>query len=221
MLKICLHAPCREHRGVANRESLWTPGQEITISFLGGDSWQQEVVKNHSIEWLKYANLKFRFIHERGAMVRISFVWGSSWSFVGKGYWTEHHTPTMNLGWILPSESIEQIRGTILHEFGHAIGLEHEHQSPNVEIPWNKEAVYRWAEGAPNYWDKSTVDHNIFELLEAERMIATSFDPKSIMLYPVLPELTDGKMDIGWNNELSELDIKLIQEVYPYEHQNA
>ena len=26
---------------------------------------------------------------------------------------------------------------TVMHEFGHALGLKHEHQSPNANIQWN------------------------------------------------------------------------------------
>ncbi len=42
--------------------------------------------------------------------------------------------PTMNLGWVTNEASTsDKERGTILHEFGHALGLLHEHQSPARE----------------------------------------------------------------------------------------
>jgi len=37
----------------------------------------------------------------------------------------------MNLGWVEEgAEIVDEDRGVILHEFGHTLGLNHEHQSP-------------------------------------------------------------------------------------------
>ena len=32
-------------------------------------------------------------------------------------------------------------RATVLHQFGHALGLEHEHQHPTAPLEWNQEKV--------------------------------------------------------------------------------
>jgi hypothetical protein len=50
----------------------------------------------------------------------------------------------------------------VLHEFGHALGLIHEHQNPVGGIQWNKPAVYADLGGPPNFWGKATVDNNMF-----------------------------------------------------------
>ena len=47
----------------------------------------------------------------------------------------------MNLGWIHDSKSEDELRSVVLHEFGHALGAVHEHESPYASIPWNKEKV--------------------------------------------------------------------------------
>lgn len=42
--------------------------------------------------------------------------------------------PTMNLAWIRDTEDINDTdKGSILHEFGHVLGLGHEHQSPKLK----------------------------------------------------------------------------------------
>jgi hypothetical protein len=38
----------------------------------------------------------------------------------------------------------------VIHEFGHALGLIHEHQNPSGGIQWNKPVVCRYYEGPPN-----------------------------------------------------------------------
>ena len=36
----------------------------------------------------------------------------------------------MNYGWIDADSPEEELRSVVLHEFGHALGLIHEHQNP-------------------------------------------------------------------------------------------
>ena len=52
------------------------------------------------------------------------------------------------------------------HEFGHALGMIHEHQNPAAqgEIPWDKPKVYAYY--AQQGWSKDDVDTNIFEVYD-------------------------------------------------------
>ena len=51
------------------------------------------------------------------------------------------------------------MRGTVLHEFGHALGLLHEQSYPGA-IKWNKDTVYKHYLKTQK-WDKATVDFNV------------------------------------------------------------
>ena len=82
-------------------------------------------------EWVKYANVTIKKISENG-IVRIAFdPKGGLWSYVGIYVLTisDKTEPTMNLGWIKDTKVTNAYdRGTILHEWGHTLGLLHEHQ---------------------------------------------------------------------------------------------
>jgi hypothetical protein len=86
-----------------------------------------------------------------------------------------------------------------------------------VEIPWDREAVYRHYAVAPNFWERETVDVNLFQTYKAEMTNHTRFDPESIMLYPIPNELTVGDFEVGWNDTLSELDLQLMSTQYPFD----
>ena len=85
-------------------------------------------------EWSKYANISFSFQQTGTPQIRITFdPKAGSWSFVGnENSDIAPSKATMNLGWLDGSSNTisDDEYGVILHEFGHVIGLLHEHQSP-------------------------------------------------------------------------------------------
>ncbi len=95
-------------------------------------------------------------------------------------------------------------RRYILHEFGHAIGCIHEHQTPIAGIDWNKPVVYKY------YWDnfrwpQDKVDLNVLDVLsEDETNHSDDFDPDSIMVYPILAEHTNDGYHVDWGFDLSQ-----------------
>jgi serralysin len=121
----------------------------------------------------------------------------------------------MNLGWINKNKSEDEIRSVILHEFGHALGAVHEHERPYVQIPWNKEQVYKDLGGPPNYWDRNTVDQNMFTLYTLQDTQATAFDPDSIMLYYFPASWTTNGKGTTYNTKLSTTDKAYAEFCYP------
>lgn len=154
--------------------------------------------------------LKFKFVDDyKDADVRIDFnPAGGAWSLIGTQCLDEEKTnPTMNLGWFdVP---------TTIHEFGHVLGLIHEHQ--NIEgnpIKWDKQAVYEWAFNTQG-WDKETTDTNILQKYDKTQINGTIFDPLSIMLYFFPAELTLNNKGTNQNLRLSGYDVQFVNQTYP------
>jgi hypothetical protein len=197
------------------RGKQWKVGEEISVSFMGGTKSQINFVKEVVGELLQYANITFKWeTLRRNSDIRVSFNrGGGSWSYVGTdALFIAKNKPTMNLGWL--------DRAVVLHEFGHALSLLHEHSNPNGGIEWNEPAVIRDLSGPPNRWNLSTIRLNVLDKVELKDVMATRFDPKSIMLYHFPASWTKNNVGTNSNKELSEIDKQHLRELYPFKETN-
>jgi hypothetical protein len=103
----------------------------------------------------------------------------------------------------------------VLHEFGHALAAIHEHQNPRAGLRWNVKAVYAYFSGPPNSWSKDEIDFNILNKYARDQLNASTFDPRSIMLYSFPPELVQGGKGTAENDVLSRRDKYWIRRWYP------
>lgn len=202
------------------RAKRWPAHQRVLhVRFLEGDPALHDRISQFGQEWSAEANVRFVFDNRADAVIRIGFAPGASWSFIGtdaRDPLIAPNEPTMNFGWLTPATPNDEVQRVVLHEFGHALGLVHEHQSPAAEIPWNREAVYAYYAGPPNHWTRAEVDRNLFQRYRRSETNFSAFDPDSIMLYPIPPEFTDGQFSVGWNRTLSAGDRAAIRTFYPY-----
>jgi len=197
----------------------WPNGQTLRVLFLDGDPNVQDKVIAYAQTWSQFANIFVEKSTDPDAEIRVSFLQPGSWSAIGtdalNAEWFPADGPTMNYGWLTPSSSEEEYRRVVTHEFGHALGLIHEHQNPAAGINWNKPAVYSYYEGPPNNWTPAQVDVNLFQTYDKDQTQYTQTDPQSIMMYPIDPGLTTDGLVVGWNSDLSPTDQAFIASQYP------
>jgi hypothetical protein len=200
-------------KAIAPISSVWPNGTALHVKFMGGNAQEHQTVEQIAKQWEKFANLKLIFDNSSQAQLRVAFVQdGRSWSYMGTDNLNiPALAPTMNFGWPLEE-------GTILHEFGHAIGLAHEHQSPLGGLLWNEAVVLRELAGPPNSWDEDTIRFNVLDKYQASQIRGTEFDPQSIMLYAFPARWTTNGVSTNENNVLSATDQTFVgsKNMYPF-----
>lgn len=195
----------------------WRLGRTLRVAFLDGVPEVQAKVEEFAQQWRQHANIKLDFGTSSEAEIRISFQNQGSWSYVGTDALSiDANDPTMNFGWLEPGSPDAEYSRVVLHEFGHALACIHEHQHPEAEIPWDKEAVYRYYGGPPNYWSRADVDRNLFRRYDGTVTQFSQFDPESIMLYAIPNHLTIGDFEVGWNRVPSPTDKEYMGVMYPF-----
>lgn len=187
---------------------LWPNGSVLRIRFIDGTAAQQALVKKHAVQWTEHANLKFEFGSAANSQIRIAFKDDGAWSYIGTdALGIPADQPTMNFGW--------QDEGVILHEFGHMIGMIHEHQNPNDNpIKWNKPVVNATLSGPPNFWSQQTIDHNMYAQYDVNQINGSKLDPQSVMLYSFPATWTLDGFHTDPNETLSATDKEFAQRVY-------
>lgn len=214
-------------RGLGDPLALWERGRPVSIGFLQGSPGLQrrvlDTAKRWTLEGEGRANLSFVpaadvDVDAAHADIRIGFdPADGSWSMIGtQARQIAAGKPTMNLGWATEDAPDDEFASVVLHEFGHAIGLLHEHNHPRLKLNWKKHVVYADLGAPPNSWSRETIDFNVFEQYPEDRVLMSSEpDQVSIMIYTIPARWLDGQPGIMPSNHLSSGDIIFVQSLYP------
>lgn len=195
---------------------LWPNGISLKVAFMGGTEDIQNLVREAASEWTEYANIQFDFNSSTDdAQIRTAFERGGfCWSYIGRD--ARDIPPSQATMNIDPTWPKDALYGTILREFGFAIGLMKEHQNPNARIPWDKDQVYDTLGSAPNFWDNEKIDHDIFASWpEGYFQFQKEYDQYSIMHDSIPNNWTIEDFETIPPTTLSEGDKEWVSTLYP------
>ena len=201
---------------VGETAKMWNVGQTLRVKMMGGTALVRSKVRQYAEEWTRHANIHFDFVDpSQPAEIKIAFDSGGSWSTVGRdALWIPFDFATMNFGWLADDTAESEFSRVILHEFGHALGLIHEHQSPVAGIQWDREKVYAHFLETQG-WDRGMVDAQVFAKYSVQSTNFSQFDPDSIMEYWIPASVTLDGHAVPGGTYLSAIDKEYIRRWYP------
>lgn len=204
---------------VANKLYLWPVGATINVHFADGSLDARKAVAEIAAEWAKHANLKLAFFFDAAppvTHVRVLFDDPNCNSALGTSsqYMIDSGDSSMRLCHIDNQVGTAWFQRVVLHEFGHALGMEHEHQSPKAKFEWNKPFIYDYYQRTAG-WGSYMVDEWIFRKIDPAVSDATEYDRDSVMQYSFPAEFTKDGTEILGGFELSALDKSHIAKIYP------
>ncbi len=218
-IKVDFHANANDTtkpRGLVDKYFLWDEQPTLKVKFLSGSPALRSKITSYAKEWEQVAGVKFNFVDYGDADIRIFIGSGNGHnSYIGTvAKQIDASEQTMNLDSADFGNDTKFMRSTTLHEFGHALGLLHEHSSPVSGIQWDKNFLYK--EYAKFGWTEEDVDYQVLYTYNKSYTNGTKYDNESIMHYPIMPGETVNNYVIDWNLNLSAGDKELIKVLYPF-----
>ena len=193
-----------EAKGLFSKLVVWPPSYaKLRVCFMGGSDQVNSAVAKTASMWNVVADLSLKLDfgkmdkprrcdpNGRESQIRVSYDQPGYWSQLGQNsvVYTAQEEASLNLEGFDKASNPNQLmagefKGVILHEFGHALGLLHEHQSPVATCAneFNWDFIVKYLSGPPNSWNEDTIRFNLAPY-SGEDLMMTDFDPSSIMLY--------------------------------------
>lgn len=202
----------------------WGPGATVRVAFRGGDVNLRRQIAETASTWTQYANLKLDFgtggQYREWSSADSAYVAEIRIAFDHSGYWSLVGSDSVDSNIATAAESSMNFydfdhslppdwRATVLHEFGHALAFQHEHQNPvggcDKEFRWfddpdymptqdtfgqyipdiqgHRPGVFTRLGGPPNNWPRERVESNLKQLPASRAFVSGPFDRESIMKY--------------------------------------
>lgn len=203
-------------RGMAAKDLRWDKGQTLKIYFVNGDQSQHQQFMDIANLWIiDGVSLKLETTDDiKESNIRASIGEKLNESLIGKQSTHPDYKDKVTLKVAnVTNQSI------VLHEFGHALGLVHEHFHVDFPYHWDRDAVYNDLKKLGGPWtDAKYIDRHVFHEDPDNRLPVddeiTPFDPSSVMIYTIPEHWTVEKKRLMPGPKLSNLDIDTILTLY-------
>ncbi|MEM8933778.1 MAG: hypothetical protein AAGE94_21490 [Acidobacteriota bacterium] len=223
-LLAALLPPPEDLQFFADKTKTWDPGSVVRVAFDGGDATLRRQIAEVAAEWTAHAHLRLDFgdapAYRSWSAADTEYQAEIRVTFAGTGYHSTIGTDATDPLVVGPGESSMTLAGfdvrrpatwkaTVRHEFGHALGLLHEHQQPSAPCQrafrWKDEPGYRLTlddrhraitdrsgrqpgiytilGNAPWHWPEARADHNLRKKPVSDAFESGPFDRASIMRY--------------------------------------
>lgn len=229
----------------------WEQGRTLRVCLFGGNASVAKLIRDVASEWNNYGNIKFDFGPEGSwynCLVPSAGFFQIRVGFTDRGYWSTVGNdaevrllplqPSMNLAdFNTTYTDLRQSPNTVVqlakpydiavirHEFGHAMGLLHEHQNPKLnclqQIRWKGSGnVFDYLAKPPNNWNPDEVERNLgYVGVTDPDYKAGDPDPKSVMMYSlpaqIFVEGTSSECYVSVNYTISQKDKEIVAAIYP------
>ena len=199
----------------------------LDVLFISGSTENQNYVRKFAPEWSEYANVDFIFHTSRNTAEKIDIMLeiqevDESKGLGGRSYIgsdsrlkSDQNSPSMHLYFSSSTDTATK-KGLILHEFGHALGLVHEHQHPERNFEYDLEAILKYCED--QMWSESECYKHKIDKFESLAYDYFTYDPRSIMHYQMHDNYIKSSEDpeiFKYVRGLSLLDKIAISQIYP------
>lgn len=220
------------------------PDRRLRVCFLGGNPTIRRAIADIARDWMKCGNVNLDFgqaapgadprVHQGPDEYEIHVTFmpnpvtgNACWSLIGtEAKKAGQGEATMGFpGFNVSPPPMPYLKYYVLHEFGHALGLMHEHRKHRTGCRLDLAKV---ASSFPLGTSVELLKEQYEELNHFDQVvpgIQPNFDPKSVMNYCLPADWFDGgdgeACAVGWNFELSDDDKRAIGLLYGNRDINA
>lgn len=175
------------NRAVGQKSVFYKPGSTLKIQIIGSAQFISGVKNVLVTHAQPFINLKFQFV-DSGGDVTIDN------NYSGGGV-------ARCLGCQKPSISISSAaQGLVLHEFGHALGMQHEMKNPNIKLTWIESVLVQ------SYGGAEFVKSQITSTVNPSTVNALAFDKNSVMIYNLPANTNKEGVDMRPSNVYTDID---------------